>query len=387
MALLFSNLVKDPQSRKCSFDIENIHVGLLNAVRRVILSEIPNVAISFDAYHKDLNDCNFIVNTTSLHNEFLGHRLSMIPIHLNQNSIKDFEPSRYRFEINMHNTLTESIVVTTEHIKVYDENNKLLSDEETRKMFPPDPITHNFIIITKLKPNLYDPQCGEHLHVEFKARKGTAKMNAAWSPVSLCSYAFVIDPIAAAAALEQKLANVQDDEEKTALKRSFETLDIQRYYHRNTNGEPCKFRFALESECALSPTWLFDKALDVLISKLNSLVNEKGKFEQFTVNEEQHLYALKVFNEDHTLGNLLQVLIYEYFIKEKNGITYAGYNVPHPLEENFILKIRFDKKTSIEHFVQKVVDKGTSTLTDIQAKWRAFTTDTVPKRRITRNKN
>jgi DNA-directed RNA polymerase subunit L len=374
MSVTFSQFEKDARiPNKCSFIIDNMHVGILNALRRVILSEIPNIAVSFDAYHKEHNDCVFHINTSSLHNEFLGHRISLIPIHLPPEIIDSFTPEQFKFEINVRNESTDNLLVTSEHIKVYDSNDVLLSPEKTKQFFPPDPITNDYIIITKLKPNLYEPKNGEHLHVVFRARKGIAKMNAAWCPVSLCSYSFVIDPILAAQTLEEKLANITDENEKAAVVKSFERLDNQRCFYRNHHGEACKFQFTLESECAMSCEYLFNKALDILVDKLKTL-EEGDKYEIYTINEEQHFYAIKVHNEDHTLGNLLQVLIHELFIINHKGVTFAGYNVPHPLEESFILKIRFDKLTNVDTFLKEVVREGSIVLKDIQQKWHDFHT-------------
>lgn len=375
----------------CSFTIKNLHVGIVNAVRRVILSELPNVAVSFDAYHDDKNDCTFHVNTCALHNEFLGHRISLIPIHLPDNVIDMYEPDMYRFVIDMQNTGTEVLLVTSEHIKVFDKDGRELEVEERNKMFPPDPITKDYILITKLRPNLYDTQHGERLHVEFKARSGTAKQNASWSPVSLCSYKFVTNVAEAEEALAEKLKNITDEEERTRATKIFETLECQRYYYKDDNGDPNQFIFSIESECALTPVYMFNKALDILVGKLNALISDPEKCSVHAINEEQNLYAITITNENHTIGNLLQVLIYENFIKQRKGVTFAGYNMPHPLESRIILKLRFDKNTDVDAFIKDVVANGSTLLQDVQARWAKFTssapstvepTAAPPKRRV-----
>jgi DNA-directed RNA polymerase subunit L/DNA-directed RNA polymerase alpha subunit len=375
----FSDFVRDERlHNKCAFTIKDAHVGVVNALRRVILSDIPNVAVGFDAYHEEKNDCVFHVNTTSLHNEFLGHRLSLIPIYLPPDVIDGYDGEQYRFIIDVKNTGNEVMLVTSEHIKIIKADGRELTKEERDVIFPPDPITGDFILITKLRPNLFDLDSGEHLHVEFRARKGIAKQNAAWCPVSLCSYKFVVDEAEATRALTEKLASITDADERDKAVKLFNTLDKQRYYFKNANGDPTHFRFSMESECALTPTYLFDKAFDVLVGILQQAVSPE-KYSVHSVNEEQHLYVVTIDEEDHTLGNLLQVLIYEEFIKtKKRGVTYAGYNVPHPLEARIQLKMKFDTDMDVPEFLREVCSTGVALLRQMQMNWRVFAATVAP---------
>lgn len=368
----FSDRKVVKENIKETFVIEGAHVGLVNAVRRVILSEIPNVAVGFHAYEEDKNDCQFHTNTCSLHNEFLGHRISLIPVHLPPDVIDRFTPDMFRFEIEIQNTENEVLLVTSEHIKVFDKDGAELAKKQRDKMFPPDPITGDFILLTKLKPNLYDTNNGEKLHVEFRARKGVAKDNAAWCPVSLCSYTFVVDDKAADEALAARLSAITDEDERNQAQKTFQTLDRQRYYYKNSDGEPVKYKFALESECAMPPAYLFGKAFDVLVNKLVALVEERDKYEVRGINEEQHLYAIIVNDEDHTLGNLLQIMIYENYIRAGKGVTYAGYNMPHPLEKHIVVKVRFDRHTKVADFLADVVSSSVAVLKGIKESWEAF---------------
>lgn len=366
----FSNLTKGAHN-KYAFKINNVSLGIVNAIRRIILSEIPNVATSFDAYHPEDNDTNFIVNTSSLHNEFLGHRLSLIPIHLPPEVIDSYNTSRFKFVINEHNTGTTTKVITTEHIKIYAEDDRELTRDECERIFPKDIITNDYIIITKLKANLYNPENGEQLHVEYRARKNIAKKNAAWCPVSLCSYTFTVDPEAAAQGLKEKISSIEDEDDKNRAIKVFETLDKQRFYYKNEFNEPSHFDFVIESECALTPQYLVDKAFDIMISKLANLRDE-GKVEIHAINEEQYLYAITINDEDHTLGNLVQVLVYDKFVRAKKDVTYVGYNMPHPLQQKVVLKVRFSKATDVMVFLQEVSRVSIETIRGLQGKWRAL---------------
>ena len=54
--------------------------SIVNSLRRTLLSEIPCIAFRTEEGGK--KDIVMEVNNTSLHNEFLLHRLSMIPLYL-----------------------------------------------------------------------------------------------------------------------------------------------------------------------------------------------------------------------------------------------------------------------------------------------------------------
>ena len=62
-----------------SFTLSNCYVSFANALRRIILSEIPTIVIRSTPYER--NDVTIHINTTRLNNEILKQRLSCIPIH------------------------------------------------------------------------------------------------------------------------------------------------------------------------------------------------------------------------------------------------------------------------------------------------------------------
>ena len=63
-----------------SFTIEQTNVSYVNALRRIILSEIPTFV--FRTKPHENNDAVFHKNTSKFNNEILKQRLSCIPIHI-----------------------------------------------------------------------------------------------------------------------------------------------------------------------------------------------------------------------------------------------------------------------------------------------------------------
>jgi len=84
-------------NNKLTFEIKNIDVSILNSIRRIILSEIPNVAFEFEPYNIDNQKVIIDKNTCPLHNEIIQQRLSMIPLNFTTDEIIDFETDKYNF--------------------------------------------------------------------------------------------------------------------------------------------------------------------------------------------------------------------------------------------------------------------------------------------------
>ena len=339
MANTFTKIEFTKDRKNVEFYIHDVDVSIVNALRRVILSEITNVAISFDPYKQEFNDIKFTTNTTSLHNEFLGHRISLLPIHLTTTQIQKFEPKQYKFIIDLRNNTNNIVDVTTKDIKVFDENDKTL---DSKQMFPPyihNDTTEEFILITRLKPNMYDTTKGEHLKVEFNARKGIAKDHARWQMVSTCTFTNVLDydKIEKMSKDLIKSINLKSDIEKKKILNKFETLDKYRIYKMNKYGEPGAFKFIINSECAVQADDIFTMGFDTLIQKCNNFKIEAEE----EIDKNTSLYMVVIKNEDHTLGNLLQAFAYNTYVRENQNLEFIGYYQPHPLENNIVFKIKF----------------------------------------------
>ena len=133
-------------------------------MRRVILSSIPTVAFRTE------DNSDFIIekNNTSLHNEFLAHRISLIPLYIDPN---DYQKD-YLFELKVESTDDPIISIYANNFNIYKKNNNIkdenksfnilnydlenpLSDKEKEKIFKPfiNPFTNEkeYCLITELK--------------------------------------------------------------------------------------------------------------------------------------------------------------------------------------------------------------------------------------------
>ena len=81
------------------FDVNNLNHSLLNSLRRLIITDIETLAFRTE-YGID-SDIQVHKNTSSLHNEFLTHRISLVPIHYNTKEIHSFDKDKYEFYIEV----------------------------------------------------------------------------------------------------------------------------------------------------------------------------------------------------------------------------------------------------------------------------------------------
>ena len=343
---MFSN-IKFLTSNRIEFTISGIDLAYVNAVRRIIQSEIPTISFYFDPYHIEKNEIIIHENTTSLHNEFTAHRVSLIPLFFDENEVNEFDRSRYNFVLKKSNKSTTTQLVTTEDFKIF-EDNKELSKQRKEKILPKNAITGDFILITKLKPNLYNIDLGDSINLECVPSKSIGKVHSRWSPVSQCCFYNVVDKKKAKDAFETlKQENPQKTNEE--LHAVFDTLDIHRHFKTNEFDEPDEFMFKIETECNLRPTYLFFKGLLILKEKLSGFISslKASHDEKVEIKQQgnvENLFQISIKDEDHTLLNTLQCIIYNNEIRsmKATSLIYIGYYQPHPLDNVMFLKLKFE---------------------------------------------
>ena len=254
-------------------------------------------------------------NTGPLHNEFMIHRIGLIPIYFSEEATEGFTENEYSFECHMINKEYAIQNITTHHI-TGTRNNVALTDKELKQLFPINDITNSPIVITRLRQ-------GEELHFKATVVKSTASEHAGFSPVSLCSFFYNEDPVKT-----KELTNI---------------LEKERAYLKNDFGDPSSIHFMLESECNLTPKYLVAKAIEILIQKIDQLLDKTTVEIHPTM---KNTFDVKITNENDTLGNMIQSLLFNKYIRNGNkvlnnkyGVSYVGYYAPHPLDKVIVVRM------------------------------------------------
>ena len=153
----------DENNNILTFTLSNINVSYANAIRRIILSEIPCIVFRTSPYNR--NNVNIKINKSRLNNELIKQRISCIPIHID--NIYDFPYENYIIELDKTNNTNSICYITTEDFKIKNiESNKYLESSEVKQLFPPNNITGDYIDILRLRPKLTETSDPEQLKLE-----------------------------------------------------------------------------------------------------------------------------------------------------------------------------------------------------------------------------
>jgi DNA-directed RNA polymerase subunit L/DNA-directed RNA polymerase alpha subunit len=334
-----------------AFRLRNTNVTMANTLRRAVLVHTPTVGFRTEPYEK--SKVRITKNTTPLVNEMIAHRVGMIPIAADPNT---FDPEKYMFKLDVENAGKTIIDVRAADFKVYMRNPTNPLDapilQKTEDFFPPDPITGETILITRLRPQWNPTAPTEHIQLEAVASISSGAENIRWSPVSQASYEYTRDDDEAhinavfSRWLEssKKIADVSglDPVRREELMTEFNTMEVQRCYITDERGEPNDFTFHIESVGVQSVPMIVRSALascEVLLNKYQDIDSRIP--DSVRVQQGDTWFASIDFifqDESHTLGNLLEMWIAANGV-DGDAITYVGYKVPHPLRPELYVRI------------------------------------------------
>ena len=386
----------DKTKTNVRFVINNSNVSMMNAIRRTMISDVPTFGFKTEPYEKSMVEV--IKNDSPLHNEFISHRIGMIPINILDT---DFKIEDYEFIIDEKNNTNFPKKITSGHFKILKiSTNEFLPREEVEKIFPKDPLTNEDILITELKPcyNVIDYKLNsykdelmrsfgkeQYFHIKAKAVLSTGSENSRFSPITATSYQYKIDEERAKQGetdfILKEIKKAQDKglkpKDEEALSRYFKTTLIERFYHIDENEEPYIFNFNIESLGYLPPLIVLHRGIQVLIEKINKfMINLKSYNDNIiqiaTSPNLENGYQLTIQDENDTLGNLLQEHFYDLFCEDEDNmiLNYIGYKKIHPLEEKIVINIQPVKKMNWEEIINSIFVIGTkhiiSKLTKLQ---------------------
>lgn len=290
------------------FLLYDSHASFANALRRTIISDVPTLAIDL---------VEFESNSSVLSDEFLAHRLGLIP--LMSSRVNDFKDNRecqncHTFcnqcsaEFSLSKTCTESetLNVTSKDFFAQDDTVKPVDADDGEEG------DNKGILIVKLRKN-------QGLKLRAIAKKGVGKEHAKWAPVSVCTYwpepVVEINPVLSALLTEKEkkdwcescpAGGITFNEEhgdfeildatKVAQSKDFKehSEDLLAKIHDPQDPRPVppehrydelvvqsfrddRFYFYIETTRALAPERCVREAIKVLREKINTVNKELEK--------------------------------------------------------------------------------------------------------------
>ena len=348
------------------FSISNINVSYVNALRRVLLSEIPCIVIKTEPHEE--NNVNIITNKTRLNNELIKQRISSIPIHIDE--LESFPIDDYIVTLNKKNDTNNIIYATSEDFEIKNiKLDKKLSKTELSKIFPPDPISGDYIDIVRLLPNFNIDIDLEEINLESKLTISNAKDNNMFNVVSTASYGNTLDTSRIKEEWETKEKSLKDTyskEEIEFLKKDWMLLDAKRIFIEDS------FDFIIETIGIYSNYKLLELASNIIIKKLYIALDsfkENSDLISQSNDTMENTYILTLENEDYTIGKIIEYYLYSVYFKEKKELNYIGFLKKHPHDKNSIIKISFKEilqKDDIILLIEESVNQSLILLNEIR---------------------
>ncbi|KAL0221091.1 hypothetical protein RCL1_000945 [Eukaryota sp. TZLM3-RCL] len=280
----------DEEAGELVFRLRKVTLAFVSALRRVIYSEVPSLAIEL---------VDFADNTSPLSEEVIAHRLGLVPL---------FYPEDI---MTSHSTCTCD--GTCENCEVFYTLN-VMNDHETVMTVRSDellPSTRNHVTMPGQAPIVLF-QLGHNQRVHFKAtaRRGTGTDHAKWCPVNNAT--FVVEP--EIILNRDSIASLSADDRHALVtscpRQVFELNEISKSI-KVVNADACMYcadcmelsnqfaqdyemippvivrepkdpvyRFTIESAGGVPPDVILSRALTILLGKIDLLQSSWSSLQQ-----------------------------------------------------------------------------------------------------------
>jgi len=161
--------VLEKNEREMRLLIKGVDVPYVNALRRIILSEVPCMAI---------DEVVMLENSSVMQDETIAHRLGLIPLRTDLDSYNLPEDCQCKSEFGC-NLCRVTLTLNAE------------AKEGTRAVYSGELISENKDVVpVSDKIPIVKLAKEQELRLEAYARLGKGKNHAKWQPVSMCSYKY-----------------------------------------------------------------------------------------------------------------------------------------------------------------------------------------------------
>lgn len=294
----------------------NIDYIVANTIRRTIMSDIPIYAFGEFKFEK---------NTSVFHNNYIKLRLKHMPVWAIENSVDFLEKSKLVSDnINDMETIGEENEVDGDDVQL--EVEKHLNSSTLKQL--------TMYINTKNKTN-------EIITVSTNDAKFYYDEKQIPSPYKVPIPIVKLQPSQEIAF--SAITKIGTEEEDTM----FTPICICVYKQINDN----EFDFIIESRGQISEKRIVQVALINIERKLRNFIKLLGDNKATVNSDDKQSGLIIVNNEDHTLGNLIS-----RGMQQHKSISFAGYNLPHPLGKKVNFHYKLEKDGEIKSVIKDVVD-------------------------------
>jgi DNA-directed RNA polymerase subunit L len=355
MSEIITNYQKEDEYN-VSFEINNnneIHVAMFNAIRRVIIGELPAITI-------DKDTVEFGKNTSCIQdNDQLSIRLG---------SILFYDDDSIPFDNIM--------------LELKYNNNKYTKETVYLKDFNIIPVNDTFLLPKAYKMSDITPfEDIQITHVKYNkeisctckfVKKSPQYGGGTFSQSLPPQYRFKISETRVKERIKElreegKIKDDFDEESYRLLEAKHECVE------RLENDEPATVHMIIECEPTTTSDRVFTETMEILYQKLDMIKSAfiNNDHEKLTVKPaKREFFAWDVVftDESDTLGNLLSTYLCKYYPDEYNTTNaFCGYKKPHPSRNDIILRLssasdftnitaeEFDEKESWNNNLKNII--------------------------------
>jgi len=339
------------------FTITDCNVSIANALRRIIISDIPTFVFRTFPYSE--NKCEIYKNTTRFNNEIIKQRLGCIPIYIDD---VNFPYKDYVMELNVKNDSDTIQYITTKDFKIKNKKTQQYSESSVHTIFPHDKISGDYIEFVRLQPKLSDNIDSEQISLICDFDIGTASEDGMFNVASTCSYSNTLDKNKA----KEKWSEIEKTLKKENLnqneiefqEKNWYLLEAKRFFIENS------FDFIIESIGVFSNIDLVTKACNIMIKKCKNFLSMLEQGEISITPSDSTLtngYDIILKNEDYTLGKVIEFFLYQQHYMIDKTVSFCGFKKPHPHSLDSMIRIAFHKpvdKIIVNNYLQRASDNA-----------------------------
>lgn len=314
------NMKTSMNGYRLDFEIKDVPIAFVNALRRILLHEIKTVVI---------RNVDILENNTNMTNEMIKHRVEQIPVNVHPDDISTIRDTRLELRFL---PAPEAREITSDDF--------VASGSERKDILLRDRDLNEPLYFMRLNPN-------QSIHI--KATLGIVeRMEHESIPhVSVSSFMNHIDEERMKLDRDTFVAEAGDSvEAQKEARQQFDNFYYQRSYSIDEKGRPNWFDFTIESIGVLKAKELLQMAVDVLKTKINDFANTP------VLNEEPEWYRMEMENETFTIGQLVQEVMYN-----ENLVESISRDIGHPLQPKLVVRFNTSvpSKEAVEGFRKKAL--------------------------------
>ena len=341
------------------FELSGEHVSFANAIRRTCLVDVPVVAVDINTvvFGQDQEG----LNTASVHNEYIAHRIAEMPL-----SIDPAETDDYEFKIcdkddsskPWRNDSDVIVNFSSFDIVVFKKGEKVRSES----VFIHD------ILLLRLKPD-------QQLKTSFKAIYRSVR---SLETGELCPLVPADDGCSRNMRFSPCMVKYRFKTKKEQSGEGVQSIQDQFEYLGHEGKTPQTFLLTITTfgSRILTAQKIVEQALQIVISKFDRIAiaikEDNSAILKRYPDQLPDITSIEIDGEDHTIGNLLVDAIMN--VQGDHPGNFVAYSKTHPLDDKLIVKVKTQNAGDVLDTLLKALERLRDQFVAAHKQWKSAVT-------------